>query len=164
MDALSKNEMIMLESAHQFCLKYMQGFHKRTKTDRVYAMLGFLKKTPMNERKLLFLHRFCSISLQGAVQNNYSHTECMSVNSRFIPDIISILSKYVLLDYLKTFLASGFFHKKSVDNNRAVAWAKSLGGQRKVTWQISICIHVICMHVCDDDDDDDDDDDIYGPE
>ena len=100
---ISKKEMIMLESAHRFCLKYMQGFHKRTRTDTVYAMLGFPKiETLINERKLLFLRRLCSIPARSRSKQLFTYrlhsyfTTHTSVNSGFIPDIISILNEYEL--------------------------------------------------------------------
>ena len=115
----NNNEMAMLESAHRFCLKNMQGFHKRTRTDTVYAMLGFPKiETLINERKILFLRRLCSIPARSSSKQLFTYrlhsyfTMHTSVNSGFIPDVISILDKYELLDYLKTFLACVFFYQK----------------------------------------------------
>ena len=93
----------MLESAHRFCLQYMQGIHKRTRTDTVYAMLGFPKlETLINERKLLFLRRLCSTPSRNHSKQLFTYrihsyfTTHTSVNSEFITDIILTLGKYEL--------------------------------------------------------------------
>ena len=87
-------------------------------------MLGFPKiETLINERKLLFLRRLCSIPARSSSKQLFTYrlhsyfTMHASVNSGFIPDIISILDKYELLDYLKTFLACVFYPKKSMEND-----------------------------------------------
>ncbi len=60
---LSPSEMDKLEIAHRYCIKNMQCFPKRTRTDKALVMVGASSiECYIEERKLKFLGRLCTLS------------------------------------------------------------------------------------------------------
>ena len=62
---LSKTEYRILEKTHRFCIKYLQGLPRRTRTDVCTAMLGIANFIRI--RHLLFLRRLCNLPRHSRV-------------------------------------------------------------------------------------------------
>ncbi len=115
------HSMRKLEVIHHFCLKYMQGFRKRTRSDAVLGMLGETSiESFIDLQKLNFLFGLCSSRANYVVrylflQRLYQYRmHCSVVHKGFIPDITRILHKYGLSDYLDRFAEYSVFPGKYV--------------------------------------------------
>ena len=59
---ICKSNMLKLERAHRFCIKYIQSVSKYTKTYIALSMLGCLPiEAEINKRKLIFLGQLCQV-------------------------------------------------------------------------------------------------------
>ena len=57
--SLSTNNSSLLESAHRFCVKYMQGLSIRTWIDAALSLLGiFSNESEIDQRKLTLFGQF----------------------------------------------------------------------------------------------------------
>ena len=67
---LSSTDLQMLEVTFRFCVKYMQGFPKRTRTAISLASLGVTNiEHVIDKCKLLFLQRLCVAPLKSRVKS-----------------------------------------------------------------------------------------------
>ena len=108
---LSDSTTTQLERAHRFCIKFMQGFGLRTRTDI----------SPLNQRLILK-----KLSMLGQLCRNDTHCWITPVfhirlNSYFVNrnvqigffiDIMRLLEKYGLTDYIESFRIRGVFPTK----------------------------------------------------
>ena len=66
---MSKTDENMLEKTHRFCVKYLQGFKRRTRTDVSTAAIGIASITTyIHIRQLLFLRRLCTLPNDSRVK------------------------------------------------------------------------------------------------
>ena len=117
---LTLTEMKMLEVTHRFCVKYMQGLHRRTHTNICLAMLGLSNiEVFIDKRKLLFLHRLCMAPGHSRVKQLFLQrlseffVTPVQVNKGFIKDIYRILDKYKLVEYIQNLFSTGTFPSKA---------------------------------------------------
>jgi len=60
--SLTKTDIIMLERAQHFIMKFIQGFEDRTRTDMCTALFGLdMYRNVYRHYKLLFLGRLCRL-------------------------------------------------------------------------------------------------------
>ena len=119
---LTVNEMRMLESAHRYCIKYIQGFHPRTRTDICLPMVGCANiEAYIDKKKLLFLRRLIVSPFTSRVRDlafyRCSSTLLLDNTTGFFKNILGILEKYNLLEYLQNFMQSGTFPTKGCWKN-----------------------------------------------
>ena len=115
---ICKSNMLKLERAHRFCIKYIQSVSKYTKTYIALSMLGCLPiEAEINKRKLIFLGQLCRL-------NPKFHAKRVFVNrlfdfknnpnkvKGFVSDIDIICKKYEIGTYLDNFMESCHFPSK----------------------------------------------------
>ena len=112
------SNIIHLERAHRFCIKYMQSFGIRTRTD---VALGLLDVLPLESEV-----DFKKFNLLGQLCRNDTHCwitpvfrvrlESYFVNSTgqmgFFRDIMRLLEKYGLSEYIETYKRCNIFPSK----------------------------------------------------
>lgn len=120
-NVLTVAQVKKLEVLHRFCIKRMQGFHRRTRSDVACGMLGCLSiESIIDKRKLIFLGSLCRLSANFTAKSVflfslYRHVLFPRPNSiGFVPDLLRILEKYNLGKFVKTFLEEKIFPPKIV--------------------------------------------------
>ena len=118
---LSSTDLQMLEVTFRFCVKYMQGFPKRTRTAISLASLGVTNiEHVIDKCKLLFLRRLCVAPLKSRVKSLFLKRLIFfkhSVSARkigFVSDIYRLLQKYSLIYYIEQFISEGYFPPKYI--------------------------------------------------
>ena len=113
---INKTQSAQLERAHRFCVKYIQNLPVYTKTDVCLGLAGVSPiESDIDYRKLLFLGQICRAPSLHACKKLFNYrlfSFFISDNSLklgFIPDIVRILLKYSLEDYLQRYMATGLF-------------------------------------------------------
>ena len=117
---LSNTELDVLERAHRLCLKKMQGLPKHTRSDMVTVLIeSWDIRYEIEKRKLLFLHRLCTLpnhTLARKIFNFQMFLQCspysQPVKHGFEQDIVKIVQKYNLWNYIETYLNCGTFPAK----------------------------------------------------
>lgn len=116
---LLPNEILSLERAHRFCIKFMQCLPRSTSTDVALALLGSKSiEVEIDRRKLIFLEQLCNLPSHLRVKEFFIHRmvsfdKNSSSQLGFIPDIFRLLGKYSLTSTLHTFLEIGSFMTKN---------------------------------------------------
>ena len=119
---LSDSSIIQLERAHRFCIKYMQGFGIRTRTDIALGLLGVLSlESEIDFKKLNILGQLCRNDTHCWITPVFhirldSYFVNRNVQIGFFSDIMRLLEKYGLTGYLESFRIRGVFPSKSVWN------------------------------------------------
>ena len=111
---ISKSDMQKLESTLHLCLKNVQGFPYRTRSDMVKGMLGFTSiEAYIDKQKLMFLQMISNLE-SCELSNRIFLTRLMHFKFKitkdsfgFIPDVMNILRKYHLDSFIDTFVESG---------------------------------------------------------
>ena len=113
---LSKTEYQILEKTHRFCIKYLQGLPRRTRTDVCTAMLGITDLTSfIHIRQLLFLRRLCNLPRHSRVKGLFlfmlvsGYSRQRNAHKSITDSLLSLLRKYDLYKYLDIFIESGLF-------------------------------------------------------
>ena len=121
MSNLSHTEMNMLEVTYRFCLKYIQGISKCTKTNICLASLGVTSmENIIYKAKLIFLRRLCIAHLHYSVKSLFlKRLLCFENNvspttKGFIADITRIVNKYDLKKYIELYTSEGYFVRKDI--------------------------------------------------
>ena len=121
MSNLSRTEMNMLEVTNRFCLKYIQGTSKRTKTNICLASLGVTSmENIIDKTKLIFLRRLCIAPLHFSVKSLFlKRLLCFKYDvsptyKGFIADIMRIVNKYDLMKYIELYTSEGYFVGKGI--------------------------------------------------
>lgn len=111
MSNLSKCEINMLEVTYRFCIKYMQNFNKRTKTNICLASLGATNiESIIDIRKLSFLRRLCTTPMCTSIKNLFINrlvcfqNKLSKNNVGFVQDVMRIIEKYDLTFYINQFV------------------------------------------------------------
>ena len=112
----TRNGINMLEITYRFCVKYMQRIYKRTKTNICLASLGATHIEGFIEKaKLIFLRRLCAAPIHTCVKslflNRLIHYQNIGIfaNTGFIHDVMRIVNKYCLSNYIDLYLSEGYF-------------------------------------------------------
>ncbi|MES9994111.1 MAG: reverse transcriptase family protein [Candidatus Thiodiazotropha sp.] len=115
---LSSGNILILERAHRFCVKYMQGFNIRTRTDIALGLLGMYSlESEIDFRKLNLFGQLCRNDTQCWITPLFrsrlkSYFENKYDQKGFLPDIIKLLEKYGLIQYIEVFRTENVFPGK----------------------------------------------------
>ena len=125
-NSLSPGNILELDRAHSFCIKFIQKLPKNVKNDISYHSVGAIPIIKqIDYRKLQLLGQLCRLPCNYLAKTIFVHrlTRYLSGSERqscgFIPDIFNILSKYELLQYINYFTETSHFPSKYV-------WKQSL--------------------------------------
>ena len=127
---LTANNLLTLERAHRFCVKYMQSLGRRTRTDIAPGLLGiFPLEIEIEIRKLILFGQLCRLSSKYWVKNIFlNRLLSYKINpykqTGFIPDIEKILNKYQLTHVLDMYFSDGIFPGQ-------LAWKRMLNSNVK---------------------------------
>ncbi|CAG2245958.1 unnamed protein product [Mytilus edulis] len=121
---LTKSELLLLERAHRFVCKAVQGLPKRSRSDKCTSLLGWLCiECYIDKCKLLFFGRLCRLNsahlpkqIMMARLLEFKYT-CVDNQLGFIPDMYRLFIKYNLLQYVVNLIELGSFPSKIVWNN-----------------------------------------------
>ncbi|MCG8048280.1 MAG: reverse transcriptase family protein, partial [Candidatus Thiodiazotropha endolucinida] len=112
---LRSNDILFLERAHRFCVKFMQGLNIRTRTDVALSLLGVYSiESEIDFRKLNLLGQLCRVKSNSWLKLAFlsrlaSYNVYKDIQLGFIPEIVRILDKYDLKYYLDAFLQNNVF-------------------------------------------------------
>ena len=117
----TRNEINMLEITYRFCVKYMQRVNKRTKTNICLASLGATNiEGFIDKAKLIFLRRLCTAPIHTCVKSlflnrlvHYQNNVSLA-NAGFIHDVMRIVNKYCLSNYIDLYISDGYFVPKTI--------------------------------------------------
>lgn len=116
---LTSANILEIERAHRFCIKYIQRLPIYTSNMASLSSLGLVTiETEINYKKLQFLGQLCRLPCQYLSKRIFINRlirykgfiERQSLG--FIPDIIRLLQKYNLMDYINIFIDTAFFPSK----------------------------------------------------
>ena len=117
-NSLTPSQEEALERAHRFCVKFIQGLPKQTRSD---IALGILGANPImaeiDKKKLIFFGQLCRLSPE-VIHNQILNHRLFSVFQTpgpkygFVPDILRILDKYSLSYVLDEYMQTGRFMTK----------------------------------------------------
>jgi hypothetical protein len=114
----SNKDISNLELAHNFCVKFIQNFHKSISTKFALCMLNIPNiLTMINYRKLQLFGQLCRLPSKYLAKQIFVNRliRYVSVDRQkhgFIPDIYRLLQKYDLLYVIYTFIDTGVFPSK----------------------------------------------------
>ena len=119
--SLNKKQIMSLERAHRFCIKFMQSLPKYTSTDVSLALIGMYPiEAEIDYKKLIFLGQLCRLPGGYRAKEIFTHrlihfNESPAKKLGFFPDIFRILNKYSVSQVLNEYIQTGVFPNK-------VAW------------------------------------------
>ena len=105
----------MLEITYRFCVKHMQRINKRTKTNICLASLGPTNIEGFIDKAKLFPRRLCTAPIHTCVKSMFlnrlihNQNNVSLANAGFIHDVIRIVNKYCLSNYIDLYLSEGYF-------------------------------------------------------
>ena len=120
--ALDTNNISLLERAHRFCVKYMQGLSIRTRTDAALSLLGiFSIESEIDLRQLTLFGQFCRNNMKCWVfECFYRRLASYMVNKEtqtgYFPDIYKIMRNMGSRNILNLTLYSMYFLLKIFGN------------------------------------------------
>ena len=113
---LTNNEKLLLERAHRYVCKYVQGLPKLTRSDKCTTLLGWTTIVGyIDTKKLLFVGRIINMPSKLLPRQVFLtrlmlfYNKCTVTSGGFIPDIIQILKKYDLFKFIDSFVKSSQF-------------------------------------------------------
>ena len=113
---LTNNEMLLLERAHRYVCKYVQGLPKLTRTHKCITLLGWTTiECYIDSKKLLFFGRLCNMPSRFLPKQIFITrlllylNNCKAISGGFIPDIIKTVRKYDLFSYADNFVKTSSF-------------------------------------------------------
>ena len=115
---LSNTDIMCLERAHRYCIKYMQGLHRRTRTDISLSLVGSHSlEAEIDSRKLQLFGQFCRLRINHWLRHVFiNRLTAFFVNGAsqtgFIPDVVRLLEKYNLSCVLDAYLRDSAFPSK----------------------------------------------------
>ena len=118
--SLTTNNILLLERAHRFCVKYMQGLSTRTRTDSALSLLGmFSIEFEIDLRKLTLFGQFCRNNMNcWEFECFYRRLASFMVNKEtqtgYFPDIYRIMRKYGLSEYFEFYIRFNVFPSKII--------------------------------------------------
>ena len=96
MDAKLESNLMLVESAHRFCVKYTQGLSIKTRSGAASSFLGIHSiESEIDFRKLILLRQFCrNISNCWVHDCFYRRLASFTINNvsqkGYIPDILKL--------------------------------------------------------------------------
>ena len=117
---LSHSNILKLERAHRFCVKYIQGLNTRTRTDIALSLMGIHAiESEIDFMKLNLFGQFCRSNVQCWVKTLFmqrllSYQSNSDKQIGFIPDIVRLLSKYSLVHVYDQFIQHTNFPSKNL--------------------------------------------------
>lgn len=115
-NGLTNNEQLLLERTHRMICKYVQSLPKLTRTDKCTSLLGWTSMECVIEmQKLFFMGRLINMPSNYLPKEVFMsrlllyRLKCTKTNYGFVPDIMNILGKYELLDYIETLILTSEF-------------------------------------------------------
>ena len=118
--SLNTNNISLLERAHRFCVKYMQGLSIRTRTDAALSLLGiFSIESEIDLRKLTLFGQFCGNNMKCWVFGCFyrrlaSYMVNQETQTGYFPDIYKIMRKYGLTEYFESYIRFNVFPSKNI--------------------------------------------------
>ena len=115
---LTGGNILLLKRAHRFYIKYMQGFSIRTRTDIALGLLGvYSLESEIDFKKLNLFGQLCRCDTQCWITPFFrsrleSYFENRYDQTGFFPDIMKLLEKYGLIQYIDVFQAENVFPGK----------------------------------------------------
>ena len=115
---LTESQILTLERAHRYCIKYMQGLPRQTRTDIALSLLGvYTIQSEIDFKKLILFGQFCRLSfdhwLRFVFLNRLTSFSMKGDNQLgFIPDINKLLYKYGLSHVLEFYKSDNVFPSK----------------------------------------------------
>ena len=113
---LTNNAILLLERAHRYVCKYVQGLPKLTRTDKCTTLLGWTSiGCYIDSKKLLFLGSLCNMPSRFLSKQIFITclllylNNCTTISGGFIPDIKKIVRKYDLFSYVDNFVKTSSF-------------------------------------------------------
>ena len=122
---MTESDVFTMERANRFCVKYMQALHRRTRTDiaLISIIATFSIESEIDLKKLILFGQLCRLNFEHCIRVVFLNRVCSySINGTkqigFIPDIVSILGMYGLLDVLTAYKRDGVFPSRLTWNKR----------------------------------------------
>ena len=118
--SLNTNDISMLQKAHRFCVKYMQGLSTRTQTDAALSLLGiFSIESETDLRKLTLFGQFCRNNMKcWLFECFYRRLALYMVNTEtqtgYFPIIYKIMRKHGLSEYFESYIRFNVFPSKNI--------------------------------------------------
>ena len=118
--SLTTNNILLLERAHRFCIKYMQGLSTRTRTDAALSLLGtFSIESEIDFRKLILFGQSCRNNMKCWVFECFYRRLAYFVMNKetqtgYFSDIHRIMIKYGLLEYFESCIRSNILPSKNI--------------------------------------------------
>ena len=104
---MTESDVLSMERAHRFCIKFMQGLQRRTRIDIALSIISIYSvESEIDFRKLILFGQLCRLNFEHWLRVVFLNRLCTysmngSKQTGFILDIVSILGKYGLLDVLQ---------------------------------------------------------------
>jgi hypothetical protein len=144
---LSHTELEMLERMHRFSAKLLQDYHPRTRTVIALSMLGWYNMNAyIDRRKLLFLGRLCRLDNSAQIKQIFLirlhqfFASCTSTSIGYISDVVGILEKYRLCEFVKRYMTKGCWPDKkpwrsivdkAIHDHEAQHWTSKINTDRE---------------------------------
>ncbi len=116
---LTVKELDSLEKVHRQCIKRMQGLPTITRTDMALGMMGiFSLESYIDECRLKFMGRLCTTKCYQLAKEVFLflatryNTSTSKLTLGYVPEIVRVLNKYNLLNYLTVYIHGGTFPSK----------------------------------------------------
>ena len=117
---LSNADILSLERAHRYCIKYMQGLHRITRTDIALSLVGSHSlESEIDSRKVQLFGQFCRLRIDHWLRHVFlnrltSYFVNGAAQAGFIPDVVHVrlLEKYNLSGILDTYMRDSIFPSK----------------------------------------------------
>lgn len=116
---LTSANILEIERAHRFCIKYIQRLPLFTNNQASLSCLGLVPiETEINYKKLQFLGQLVRLPCQYLSKRIFinrlvRYKSCIERQSLgFIPDVLGLLRKYDLMHYVDIFLETAYFPSK----------------------------------------------------
>lgn len=134
----SKQDILTLQTAHLYCIKFMQRLSKYSCSE--YAMVTVdipPIEVLIDKRKLLMLGRLCHLPCEFIAKEIFvNRLISYRANQRgFIPDIFRILMKYNMKHSIDDYVTSGNFPSK-------ITWKRQVRMSVDITWKSSAVNHL----------------------
>jgi hypothetical protein len=120
---INQSSMLYLERSHRFCIKFMQNIGKRTRTDIALGLLCFLPiSAEIDKKKLILFGQFCRLAVHSRAKDIFIFRMVQSCSPNhstlgYFNDLVSVLKKYHLVQYLHEYVNSGMFPSNIVWKN-----------------------------------------------
>ena len=161
---VSATDMKILERSHRFCLKYIQGIDKFSRTHIVLGLLGMYSiQSEIEKRKLMLFGQLCNLGSYSRIKELFlirlASSSRLDLNGGYFKDIKNILAKYNLGNYLNTYVNTGIFPpsqswksivKQSIKSNEELLWYQTSCNQdfENFTYVHPVLRESIIWHVC----------------